>query len=105
MLGAGVLCAIVAVVMDGKAYGQLPSGGRAVSRKSIVICIVSGVLMGLWSPFSTHAMTQGNGWDLIAWRFFLRWGAAFLLHLEYLFHAASAGGRARGFRWIFPCAI
>src|ERR1700735_3549727 len=61
MLGAGVLCAIIAVVMDGKAYGQLPTGNRAVSRKSIVVCIVSGVLMGLWSPLSAHAMREGNG--------------------------------------------
>jgi len=61
MLGAGVLCAIVAVVLDGKAYGQLPTGNRAVSRKSIITCIVSGVLMGLWSPLSAHAMREGNG--------------------------------------------
>src|ERR1700683_4246602 len=61
MLGAGVFCAIVAVVMDGKAYGQLLTGNRAVSRKSIVVCIVSGVLMGLWSPLSAHAMREGNG--------------------------------------------
>ncbi len=60
MLGAGVLCAIVAVVMDGKAYGQLASANRAISRKSITICVVSGVLMGLWSPISTHAMRTGN---------------------------------------------
>ena len=69
MLGAGVLCAIVAVVMDGKAYGQLPTGNRAVSRKSIVVCV-----------------------------------AAFLFHLEYLFYAAAAGGRAGGVRWFFPGA-
>jgi glucose uptake protein len=25
-----------------------------------VTCIVSGVLMGLWAPISTHAMRQGN---------------------------------------------
>jgi len=60
MLGAGVLCAIVAVVLDGKAYGQLPSGNRGVSRKSIVVCIVSGVLMGLWAPLSAHAMREGH---------------------------------------------
>jgi glucose uptake protein len=60
MLGVGVLCAIVAVVFDGKAYGQLPAGNRAVSRKSIVTCIVSGVLMGLWAPLSAHAMREGH---------------------------------------------
>src|SRR5215813_9666599 len=51
LLAAGVLCAVVAVIMDGKAYGSLESGGRVTSRKSIITCIVSGVLMGLWAPF------------------------------------------------------
>jgi len=56
----GVLCALIAVVMDGKAYGSLVIAGRAVSKKSIVVCVVSGVLMGLWAPFVAHAMTTGN---------------------------------------------
>ena len=60
LLAAGVACAVIAVIMDGKAYGSLVSTGRVVSRKSIVTCIVSGVLMGLWAPFVAHAMTQGN---------------------------------------------
>ena len=59
LLGLGVLLAIVAVVMDGKAYAALGSGGRVVSRKSIVVCIVSGVLMGLFPPFVTRALTSG----------------------------------------------
>src|SRR4029077_13487840 len=46
LLAVGVVCAVIAVVMDGKAYGSLVSAGRAVSRKSITVCIVSGVLMG-----------------------------------------------------------
>jgi glucose uptake protein len=59
MLAAGVLCAVVAVILDGKAYGEV-SKGKEVSRKSIVTCVVSGVLMGLWAPFSTRALTHGN---------------------------------------------
>src|SRR5206468_6635633 len=60
LLAAGVVCAVIAVVLDGKAYGSLASAGRSVSKKSIVTCIVSGVLMGLWAPFVAHAMTTGN---------------------------------------------
>jgi glucose uptake protein len=60
LLAAGVLCAVIAVVLDGKAYGSLASAGRSVSKKSITVCIVSGVLMGLWAPFVAHAMTTGN---------------------------------------------
>jgi glucose uptake protein len=57
-LGIGVACAVIAVILDGKAYGSLASAGRTVSRKSIITCIVSGVLMGLWAPFVTRAMTH-----------------------------------------------
>jgi glucose uptake protein len=59
MLGAGVLCAVVAVILDGKAYGELGTN-RDASRKSIIVCIISGVLMGLWAPFSTRALTHAN---------------------------------------------
>src|SRR5580700_5195401 len=60
LLAAGVICAVIAVVLDGKAYGSLASAGRSTSKKSIIVCIVSGVLMGLWAPFVARAMTQGN---------------------------------------------
>jgi glucose uptake protein len=60
LLAAGVVCALIAVVLDGKAYGSLAGTGRTVSKKSNVTCIVSGVLMGLWAPFVAHAMTKGN---------------------------------------------
>ena len=60
LLAAGVLCAFIAVVLDGKAYGSLAIAGRQVSKKSLVTCVVSGVLMGLWAPFVARAMTNGN---------------------------------------------
>jgi len=59
-LAVGVACALVAVILDGKAYGSLASTGRTVSKKSVITCVVSGILMGLWAPFMTHAMTRGN---------------------------------------------
>jgi len=60
LLAAGVVCAVIAVVLDGKAYGSLAIAGRTVSKKSIITCVVSGVLMGLWAPFVARAMTNGN---------------------------------------------
>src|ERR1700680_1860725 len=60
LLAAGVVCALVAVILDGKAYGSLPSANRAISRKSIVTCVVSGILMGVWAPFVTRSMTHGT---------------------------------------------
>jgi glucose uptake protein len=60
LLAMGVICAFIAVILDGKAYGSLAIAGRSVSKKSIVTCVVSGVLMGLWAPFVARAMTNGN---------------------------------------------
>ncbi len=59
-LGIGVACALIAVIFDGKAYGIQGGEGRGVSKKSIVVCIVSGVLMGLWNPFVAYGATRGN---------------------------------------------
>src|SRR2546422_6558508 len=75
LLAAGVVCAVVAVVLDGKAYGSLASAGRSVSKKSIVTCIVSGVLMGLWAPFVAHAMTTGHTLGPYSTAVFLTLGA------------------------------
>jgi glucose uptake protein len=59
MLAAGVVCAVVAVILDGKAYEQVASG-KTVSRKGLIVSVVSGVLMGTWAPFSTRALTHGH---------------------------------------------
>ena len=58
-LAVGVACALIAVILDGKAFGSLGTG-RSASRQSIITCIVSGVLMGLWAPFVTRSTTHGN---------------------------------------------
>lgn len=55
LLAAGVLLAVIAIILIGKAYGQLSGAGRAVGRKSIIVCIVSGILMGAWAPIVTAA--------------------------------------------------
>jgi glucose uptake protein len=60
LLGVGVALAVVAVVADGKAYGSLRGGGAAASRKSVMVCIVSGLLMGAFAPFVTRALTTGH---------------------------------------------
>lgn len=74
MLGAGVLCALLAVIFDGKAYGELKTN-QSVSRKSIITCIVSGVLMGLWAPFATRALTHGHSLGPYSIAVFLTLGA------------------------------
>src|SRR5258706_13046369 len=63
LLTVGVVCAVLAVFLDGKAYGSLSAIGKSVSKKSIIVCIVSGVLMGLWAPFMARAMTHAQNGD------------------------------------------
>src|SRR5208282_2289129 len=67
LLAAGVVCALIAVILDGKAYGSLAIAGRSVSKKSIVTCVVSGVLMGLW-PYSIAVfLTLGALLSCLIW--------------------------------------
>lgn len=60
LLGAGVASAVVAIVLIGKAYGALQPAGQTISRKGQVVCVVSGVLMGLFAPFVTKSMTAAR---------------------------------------------
>jgi len=75
LLAGGVACALIAVILDGKAYGSLARSKSGTSRKSIILCVVSGVLMGLWSPFMTYAMTRGNSLTPYSASTFLTLGA------------------------------
>jgi glucose uptake protein len=67
LLGIAVICAIVAVIFDGRAYKSLnavkEAGGQSASRasrKSIVVCVISGLLMGLFAPIVSHALNTGH---------------------------------------------
>jgi glucose uptake protein len=59
LLGAGIAMAVLALVLIGKAYGALRSGAGAVSRRGVLVCVISGLLMGIFAPFVTRAMTRG----------------------------------------------
>ena len=67
LLGMAVVCAIVAVIFDGRAYKSLNASRNAAgqsvagaSRKSVVVCIISGILMGLFAPLVSHALNTGH---------------------------------------------
>jgi glucose uptake protein len=89
LLGLGVACALIAVVLDGKAYGSLAGGAKSASRKSLITCVVSGVLMGLWAPFMAHAMTRGNPLGPYSAAVFLTLGAllsCFIWNIYFMKH-------------------
>ena len=75
LLSIGVGLAILAVIADGKAYGSLTAGRSAVSRKSIVTCVVSGLLMGAFAPFVTRALTAGHPLSAYSIAVFFTFGA------------------------------
>ena len=101
-LTAGVACALIAVILDGKAYGNLKIAGRSVSRKSIITCVVSGVLMGLWSAIRDSLDdARKSARPLQRCSFPDAGSAALLFHLEYLFHEEATGRRTRELQWIF----
>jgi len=118
-LALGVTCALIAVILDGKAYGSLAKAGRSVSKKSIITCVVSGILMGLWAPFMTVAMTHGTPLGPYSAAIFLTMGAllsCFIWNVYFMkhplvgepvnfsgfFHAPASGhllGLLGGFIW------
>jgi glucose uptake protein len=103
-LAAGVACALVAVILDGKAFGSL-AGGRTASRKSIIICIVSGVLMGLWNPFTAYGATRGNALTPYSSVVFLTLGAllsCFIWNLYFM--KKPLAGEPVGFSGFFSAA-
>jgi glucose uptake protein len=60
LLAAGVVMAVAAVILIGFAYGQLQGANRTISRRGVVVCIISGLLMGTFAPFVTRAMTAAR---------------------------------------------
>jgi glucose uptake protein len=106
LLAAGVVCALIAVVLDGKAYGSLVVAGRTVSKKSIGVCIVSGVLMGLWAPFVARAMTNGNTLGPYSIAVFLTLGAllsCFIWNIYFMKHPLV--GEPVGFSGFFSAPL
>jgi glucose uptake protein len=59
LLGTGVFMALVAVIFIGMAYATRGTGGVVTSRKGTIVCVVSGILMGVFAPLITIA-TQGS---------------------------------------------
>jgi glucose uptake protein len=75
LLTAGILMAVVALVLVGKAYGALRSREKQIPQRGVVVCIVSGLLMGIFAPFVTRAMTRGATLSPYTTAVFLTFGA------------------------------
>ncbi len=60
IIAAGVVFALVAIVCCAAAY-RAQMKGSSVTRKGTIICLVSGLLMGSWSPLAAASMQKGSG--------------------------------------------
>jgi glucose uptake protein len=56
----GVALAVLAIVACATAYRR-QSGGLTVTRKGVIICLVSGILMACWAPLAAASMRGGPG--------------------------------------------
>lgn len=61
MLFAGVGLAVVAIIADSLAYKELSGGEVQVTKRGIWVSIISGILMGSWSPLTAASMAEGAG--------------------------------------------
>jgi glucose uptake protein len=56
----GVALAVIAIVACATAYRR-QAGGLTVTRKGVIICLVSGILMACWAPLAAASMRGGPG--------------------------------------------
>jgi glucose uptake protein len=75
LLFSGVGMALVAVILIGKSYGALRSGAATISRKGVWACVISGLLIGIFAPFVTKAMSSGHSLTPYTTAVFLTLGA------------------------------
>jgi glucose uptake protein len=54
-LGVGLVA--VAIVLDAAAYGKLPSQGRGITTKGLVLSVLCGILMGFFYRFVASSMS------------------------------------------------
>lgn len=59
-IAAGIALATAAILFDAAAYRRRGGANKELSRKGIVINVVSGLLMGAFAPFVTRSMTSGH---------------------------------------------
>ena len=89
ILAGGVALAIAAILCDAMAYRQMGTAGRSVSRKGIVINIVSGLLMGGFAPFVTRSLTYGHALTPYSVSFLFAIGAflcCFVVNVYFMKH-------------------
>jgi glucose uptake protein len=76
LLFSGVALVVLAIILDAIAYRRRESGRREVSARGIWISIACGVLMGVFYPLVTKAVTGTNALGPYSVAFFFALGTA-----------------------------
>jgi glucose uptake protein len=76
LLFGGIALVVAAIVCDALAYRMREREHRAMSRRGLVISLVSGVLMGSFYPLISHAMSLPHAPGPYATSFYFVVGAA-----------------------------
>lgn len=86
LLFGGLVLVVIAIVLDALAYRRREGASRAVSSRGIWISIVCGVLMGIFYPLVTKAVTGENALGPYSVAFFFSLGTALCaIPVNYLF--------------------
>ena len=96
LLGLGVGLALLAVILDGKAYSRLSQDGEGVSKKGLIICVVSGLLMGSFAPFVTRSLTTGHALTPYSISVFFTLAALLSCFVVNVYFMKRAAGRNTG---------
>ena len=66
LIFSGLLCVVIAIIIDGIAYSKIPTDGKKSITKGIVLSILTGIFMGFFYPIlvasiSTNLITPETG--------------------------------------------
>lgn len=104
LLFGGVALVVLAIILDALAYRRREIGHRELSKRGIWISIACGVLMGIFYPLVTKAVTGENALGPYSVAFFFAIGTALCaIPVNYLFMkrpltGAPAVGMAKYFQ-------
>jgi len=106
LLFGGIALVVAAIVFDAAAYRLRETSHKAMSRRGLIISLISGLLMGTFYPFVSKSMTGENAPGSYAAVFFFVIGvAACAIPVNYLLMRVPLDGRepaAMGGYWRAP---
>jgi glucose uptake protein len=57
ILFTGLVCIVLAIIIDGYAYSKIPSGGKKSITRGIILSVLTGVFMGFFYPLLVNSIS------------------------------------------------